>query len=306
MTPLYVETVNLLIDIAPVVFNTTRLAMKGGTALNLFVQDLPRLSVDIDVAYCDHDSDRDTALVNISEELNRIEFELAKLGYNTDIKKTRTGDEVKLFVFKNNVQVKVEINYVFRGIVLPIQHQPLTKKTQEFFSKNINVALLSPSELYGSKLVATLARQHPRDIFDVKKMYESHSLTSEILDCFVVYLAGHNRPVHEVLFPKIQPIQQTFINEFSGMTSEPISAEELERTRAKLILDLPRQLTSRHKQFLISLVQADPKWDLIPYEHVKKLPALKWKLHNLKTLSSRNKKLFEFQSTELIRRLDDL
>jgi predicted nucleotidyltransferase component of viral defense system len=48
MKPSYIQTVNLLLDIAPEVFRSHRFAMKGGTALNLFVQDLPRLSVDVD------------------------------------------------------------------------------------------------------------------------------------------------------------------------------------------------------------------------------------------------------------------
>ncbi|MFM2073902.1 MAG: hypothetical protein RJB34_207 [Pseudomonadota bacterium] len=43
MNPAYVQTVNLLLDIAPTVFQTPRFAIKGGTALNLFVQDMLRL-----------------------------------------------------------------------------------------------------------------------------------------------------------------------------------------------------------------------------------------------------------------------
>lgn len=54
MTPAYVDTVRLLLAIAPTVFASGRFAMKGGTALNLFVQDMPRLSVDIDLIHVDH------------------------------------------------------------------------------------------------------------------------------------------------------------------------------------------------------------------------------------------------------------
>ena len=74
MNPAYVQTVNLLLDIAPAVFQTPRFAMKGGTALNLFVQDLPRLSVDIDVVFINHQADRDNALKEIALELQRIEL----------------------------------------------------------------------------------------------------------------------------------------------------------------------------------------------------------------------------------------
>jgi predicted nucleotidyltransferase component of viral defense system len=58
----YIDTVRLLLAVAPAVFQSPRFAMKGGTALNLFVQDMPRLSVDIDVAFTDHTLDREAAL----------------------------------------------------------------------------------------------------------------------------------------------------------------------------------------------------------------------------------------------------
>jgi len=55
----YIDTVRLLLDVAPAVFQSPRFAMKGGTALNLFVQEMPRLSVDIDVVFTDHTLDRE-------------------------------------------------------------------------------------------------------------------------------------------------------------------------------------------------------------------------------------------------------
>ena len=96
MNPSYVQTVNLLLDIAPTVFETPRFAMKGGTALNLFVQDLPRLSVDIDVVFINHQADRDNALKEIVQELHRIDKAIAKMGYESRTRKMQGGNEVKL------------------------------------------------------------------------------------------------------------------------------------------------------------------------------------------------------------------
>lgn len=64
----YIDTVRLLIDIAPTIFKSPRFAMKGGTALNLFVQDMPRLSVDIDVVSTDYAMARDEALAAIESD----------------------------------------------------------------------------------------------------------------------------------------------------------------------------------------------------------------------------------------------
>lgn len=302
MNPTYVQTVNLLLDIAPTVFQTPRFAMKGGTALNLFVQDLPRLSVDIDVVFINHLADRDTALEEIAQEIQRIEGATAEMGYETRTRKVHGGDEVKLDIFSAEAEVKVEVNFVFRGTVLPVQTRSLSEKTQALFSKNIQIPVLSPSELYGSKLVAAMDRQHPRDLFDVVKMYESHGLTQEILDCFVVYLAGHNRPVHEVLFSKPHPMEETFKNEFVGMTSEPINLNALLNTQQQLMAELPQSLTQNHRNFLLSLVQAKPDWSLLPFNHLQDMPAIKWKLQNLNNLKSKNPTKFRFQHEALDQR----
>lgn len=302
MNPTYVQTVNLLLDIAPTVFQTPRFAMKGGTALNLFVQDLPRLSVDIDVVFINHLADRDTALEEIAQEIQRIEGATAEMGYESRTRKVHGGDEVKLDIFSAEAEVKVEVNFVFRGTVLPVQKRPLSEKTQALFSKNIQIPVLSPSELYGSKLVAAMDRQHPRDLFDVFKMYESHGLTQEILDCFVVYLAGHNRPVHEVLFSNPQPMEETFKNEFVGMTSEPIDLNALLTTQQRLMTELPQALTQNERNFLLSLVDAVPDWSLLPFNHLQDMPAIKWKLQNLSNLKSKNLAKFRFQHEALEQR----
>ena len=47
----YVDTVTLLLSVVPRVFATNRLALKGGTAINLYLDDMPRLSVDLDVVF---------------------------------------------------------------------------------------------------------------------------------------------------------------------------------------------------------------------------------------------------------------
>ncbi len=66
----YIETVRLLLESVPAIFETPHFAMKGGTAINLFIQDMPRLSVDIDVVYSDHTTPRAAALKAISDGLD--------------------------------------------------------------------------------------------------------------------------------------------------------------------------------------------------------------------------------------------
>jgi predicted nucleotidyltransferase component of viral defense system len=303
MNPAYVSTVQLLLTIAPTIFETPLFAMKGGTALNLFVQDLPRLSVDIDVVFLNHHMARDDALKTIKDELATAKKRLEGMGFAAEIRQNKIGDEAKMLVSDSTSEVKVEVNFVFRGAVLPPVRSSLTAAAQALFAANIELPVLAVPELYGSKLVAAMDRQHPRDLFDVQHMFDRFGLPSEFVDCFVVYLAAHNRPVHEVLFAPSKPLVEVFASEFSGMTTKPIHFEQLEATRMRLFELLPKALTSAHRTFLLSLVRADPDWSQMPFAHIQNLPAIRWKLMNLDKLKKNNPTRFAQQHDELAARL---
>jgi predicted nucleotidyltransferase component of viral defense system len=300
----YIDTVRLLIDIAPTIFKSPRFAMKGGTALNLFVQDMPRLSVDIDVVFTDHTPSRDDALSAIEADLRKAATMLEARGLSVAIPKKPGGEDVKLFIRDENAEVKVEVNHVFRGALLPIKTVSLTTAAQDMFTSDLSVPMLDRSELYGSKLVTAMDRQHPRDIFDVMKMYEKFGLDASFVDCFVAYLAGHNRPVHEVLFSADAPFDAIHETHFRGMTTDEVSLDALLKTRAELKTDLPKALTQQHKDFLLSLVKAEPEWDLMPFPKLKDLPALKWKLVNLEKLKISKASRFNQQYAELAGRFE--
>ena len=299
MTDDYLATARLLLDIAPTMFRSGLFAMKGGTALNLFVQDMPRLSVDIDVVFVDHAPDRDAALTAIRAELRGIQQALKNRGQDVKLPDNAQGDEVRLFVISPDAQVKVEVNFVFRGTVLTAQMQPLAGSAQDLFTTNVSLPVLATPELYGSKLVAAMDRQHPRDIFDVMHMLQRFGWTEAAVDCFVAYLAGHNRPVHEVLFGPAKPLEPTFTNEFFGMTRDDVPLAALEGTQTRLRHELPRQLAAHHRDFLPSLVRGAPDWGLMPFDRLQALPAIRWKLQNLNTLKQRNAARFAEQEAQL-------
>src|SRR6266404_4995957 len=160
----YVDTVRLLLAIAPAVFQSPRFALKGGTALNLFLHEMPRPSVDIDVVFTDHALGREDALRAIAADLKAAKTAISALGYRASLPTTKSGDDVKLFVEDNGLRIKVEVNFVFRGTVLPVTQRPLMPIAQELFTSDIVLPVLDPAELYGGKLVAALDRQHPRDV----------------------------------------------------------------------------------------------------------------------------------------------
>jgi predicted nucleotidyltransferase component of viral defense system len=304
MNQAYVDTVRLLLLASRHVFSSGRLGLKGGTALNLFLHDMPRLSVDIDAVLLDHALSREAALVAIGDEMARIKAALEGLGLTVAIPANQDGEEVKLVVADATAQVKVEVNQVFRGTLLPTQTRTLVASAEDLFTTSVALPVLSPAELYGSKLVAAFDRQHPRDWFDVLHLRQREGLTPEVVDCFVAYLAGHNRPVHEVLFPSIKPMQAIYEAEFAGMTRENVPLADLEATRSTTLAELPRILSRNQREFLLGLVRGEPRWGLMPFHHLAELPAVRWKVQNLEKLRARNKRKFASQYDELAARLD--
>jgi hypothetical protein len=206
---------------------------------------------------------------------------------------------VKLLIRRGQSQVKVEVNHVFRGTLLPTKTRRLVKNARNLFTTELSAPVLAIPELYGSKLVAAMDRQHPRDFYDVRGMYERFGLTVEIVECFVCYLAGHNRPIHEVLFSRDSDMTPAFDNEFAGMTVEAISLTELVATRERLRGELPAALTGAQRRFLLSVANTEPEWNLMSCEHLSELPALRWKLQNLAKLKKANPRKLEQQADEL-------
>ena len=299
MNQAYFDAVRLLLAVAPSIFRDPGFALKGGTAINLFLHGMPRLSVDLDLVFADHKPGRDEALHSISDLLGNIETELNGLGFSCEKGSSAEGDEVKLFVSRDRTRIKVEVNHVFRGTVLPVEIRALSPEAQDIFFTDFEIPVLHPDELYGSKLVAAMDRQHPRDLFDILMLYEHGGLTAGILECFVCYLAGHNRPVHEVLFANEIDIATAFANEFEGITREPVSLDDLLGIRRKLFADLPARLTENQRAFLMGLVESDPDWGLVSCEHLAAMPAIRWKLTNLERLGRSNPEKFALQAAEL-------
>lgn len=303
MDKTYADTVRLLLAVAPVVFDNEIFALKGGTALNLFLHDLPRLSVDIDVVYTPWEVPRETALVAIATELDRIAEKVRRMGLEARALGDGADGETKLLVEDDASQVKIEVNTVFRGTVLPVEPRKLAPAAADAFATEIRLPTLAPDELYGSKLVAALDRQHPRDLFDVWRMYEAGGLTPGMVECFVTYLAGHNRPIHEVLFGNEKSIDAEYRNQFIGMTREPVALDTLLAARTRLRRELPAALTREHRQFLVGLARAEPDWRLLHCDHAAELPALRWKLENLRRFQQRRGNDFERQARLLEQQL---
>ncbi len=284
----YARQVRLLMATLPHVAKESCFALKGGTAINLFVQDFPRLSVDIDLAYKTY-ADRDTDLAAINDALMRITESLNGRAGITAIRQENKADEKRIIVNTADAKIKIEVSPVWRGLLLPPTEMPVCEQVEmEYGFTTMNV--VSQADLYGGKICAALDRQHPRDLFDVLNMLEKPGLTREIFDGFLCYLAGHPRPIAELLSPNLDTprIATLYAQEFSGMTQQETSLKSLLSVTTLLPQALQSHLTNRDRQFLLSYKQNTPDWSLYRYPEIQHLPAIRWKLRNLAVLKEKN------------------
>ena len=285
-TPFF-KQVELLLRVLPFFVQDERMALKGGSAINLFVRNMPRLSVDIDLAYLVIE-DRETSLNNISQILYSSSQKISSVFRNINIQPSYSQSRhlKKLFIKSEDSLIKIEPNETIRGTVFPCILYDLCIPAQNEFLMFIRVRTLSMADLYGGKICAALDRQHPRDIFDLKILLENEGLTEEIRKAFLVYLISHNRPIHELLNPNLLDFKTVFNNEFEGMTTVSVTYEELCQVRQNLIQLLQTELTDLERRFLLSVKEKKPDWTLLGIPKIENLPAVKWKLQNLEKMST--------------------
>lgn len=279
----YAQKVELLLRLMPIVMEEGVFAVHGGTAINLFLKDLPRYSVDIDLTYIPL-ADRKQSLEDINLHLASICEQAKKAFKGIHIKPNY--DTSKLLCEWRGKQVKVEVNQTKRGLVGgEATTVPLSDKAQDEFGLYCEANIVPLTQLYGGKIAAALSRQHPRDLFDVKYM------DIPLADCregLIFCLLGSDRPIHESFAPRLIDQREAMANQFDGMTDIPFTYEEFEETRTKLIADINGMMTDADKDFLISFELGKPAWGGYEFAYMQNYPSVKWKLINLAKLAKQN------------------
>jgi predicted nucleotidyltransferase component of viral defense system len=282
MEKAYKRQAALLLTVLPEVAKETSFALHGGTAINLFVRDMPRLSVDIDLTYLPIE-DRATSLTKIAEALERIKKNIEAV--IPSVRVLHKKDTAKLQVSMKDADIKIEVNLVGRGALSAAVKMELSEKAQNEFDVFATIQVVAFGQLYGGKICAALDRQHPRDLFDVKYLLANEGFTPEVKQGFLLCLIGSDRPMHEVIMPNLQDQRSALANQFEGMSGESFPYTEYEATRAKLIETIHTSLTEEDREFLLSIKNLTPDWSIYDFE---RFPTVQWKLQNLRKLKEAN------------------
>lgn len=282
---IYRRQVALLVRLLPFIAEETCFALKGGTAINLFVRNMPRLSVDIDLTYVPVQP-RKESLSAIDAAFGRIIGRIKKVVPGAQIVETRTETaRTRLLVRAEGVQIKIEVTPVLRGCVYQPDERSVAEAVEDAFGF-AEMPVVSFADLYAGKLVAALDRQHPRDFFDVRDLLRNEGIDDALRRAFLVYLISHDRPMHEVLRATRKNIAGEFVRGFNGMTEKPVTLEELMAAREALIADIVGKMPAKHRSFLIGFERGTPDWTLLGLPAAAELPAVKWRQINLDTLAA--------------------
>ena len=188
------------------------IALKGGTAINLTIFNLPRLSVDIDLDYC-RSIEREEMMADRKIITDRISKYMIAKGYTLG-SRSKSYHALDSFVYeymncggiKDNL--KIEINYMLRCHVLPVtRREAILPWNQD----KLTVLSVAPLEIFASKTVALLTRTAPRDLYDVYNMVK-YGIFDEIEEdmlrkCAVFYSAiGTEQPPAKFELGKIGTI----------------------------------------------------------------------------------------------------
>lgn len=286
----YFKQVQLLLKLLPIISEDPDFILKGGTAINLFIRDMPRLSVDIDLIY-QPIQQRNITLASIDQKLHVIGNKILNRVRGSSITFIPSSPEFSrtLVCTGEGAQVKIEVNTIIRGTLFEASILPTCSAIDKHFQQFIEMKVASIGDLYGGKICAALDRQHPRDLFDIKALLESEGITPEIKKGFLLYLLSHNRPMSELLEPNLLDMRRVFASEFEDITTITFNYDDFEATRDMLVQLLKSMFTENQRQFLISFKKGEPAWGLSGIPRIENYPAIQWKLHNIQKMSSRKR-----------------
>jgi predicted nucleotidyltransferase component of viral defense system len=271
------------------------LALKGGTAINLTIFDLPRLSVDIDLDFCE-ESNREEMLEKRKQINADIRSFLEPQGYAfSERSRSKHSLDSMVFDYTNlggrNDHIKIETNYSLRSHLFTPEHR---KVLSDLLPSGQEVLCLAPMEIYAGKINALLSRTAVRDLYDVYQMIRRNLFLESELPLLrksvVFYTAVSQKSVwQEYSTLKIDRIDRRKIK--TDLTpvlrsGDPIELDEMkDRTKAFLwklmTLDDDEKRFLKHfsmKEFRPELLFSDPAI----LSRIDRHPMILWKMQHEK------------------------
>ena len=271
----YHKQVELLMDVLPTVAKEPSFALNGGTAINMFYQDMSRLSVDIDLTWLPV-ADHSSSLRDINSTLNRIASSIKYAHPGSTV--TRFPNQrvglLQIYVKRDEAGIKNETSTTARGTVMPAR----MIETSDFVTKQfgfVTMNVVSFEDIYAGKICAALERKHPRDLFDVMVLYNNGGFTDSLFRVLMVYVACSSQPMHKVLSPSNCIQKELYDLLFEGLTEKKALLDTFIETGQRLHSDIASRLSGKIATFLLTLHDTKPDFGLVGFPEAAELPAIR-------------------------------
>ena len=274
-----------------------RIALKGGTALNLFVFDVPRLSVDIDLNYIGSKS-REGMLKERPVVEKALQEAFRKEGLSVRrMPEEHAGGKFSLrypSALGGSGNLTVDINYIHRIPLWPVKAMD-SRKLGDWGARGIPV--FDPHELAASKLSALFSRGYARDLFDSRRILTDESFDPEKLRLgFVVYGAMGRKDLRMASPESLSIRIGDFTGQLSGLLGQesPRTQEEWEGYKERLLEECREGLSvilpfrSQEKAFLDAVMdKGEIRPSLLTEDtdlarRIREHPGLEWKALNVR------------------------
>jgi predicted nucleotidyltransferase component of viral defense system len=274
-----------------------KFVLKGGTALNLFVFDVPRLSVDIDLNYVGAES-RQAMLQERPKVEQAVEAVFSREGFSVRRSPTEHAGGKWLLQYPRasgqTGNLEVDINFMFR---IPLWPTTTLDSRPVGTWRVTGIPVQEIHELAGGKLSALMSRRQARDLFDCHRILRMHDLDrSRLRIAFVVYGAMNRKDwrtvsVNDVAFDATELAGQLLptlrLGAMQGRgTSTEYSRQLVEECQQALFKVLP--FTDAEQRFLDRLLDkgeidsAILTDDVTLQDRIQRHPNLEWKAINVR------------------------
>ncbi|MCY4267642.1 MAG: nucleotidyl transferase AbiEii/AbiGii toxin family protein [Flavobacteriaceae bacterium] len=284
-----IQQSTLLLDVLPMVQTEDCFALHGGTALNFFILDMPRLSVDIDLTYCPIEPFGQTTH-HINQALTRIAKKIQSAYPDVRIQKKYKSS--KLNIRRKNATIKIEPNKLMRGVIEKPKMFSLSPKTSQFFNKQVSMPVVPQAQIIGGKFCAALSRKLVRDLFDVQQILNEIPLAPSIKEGFFYALLSNRNRIVDNFFISIEHRQNPTRSEIDGLMETPLTEQAYQKTFQYLLDQMHEWLTLEDKTFLMEFQKGID--DFRDY-HWLRFPSVERKLKHLRILKSKNPVEYEKQ-----------
>ncbi len=282
-------------QIAACTLNSPDFALKGGTALNLYGLNMPRLSLDVDLVFLPEVKAEEASWLQ-GEALFQFQKLIEQRLPDAEVmSRLDSAQNINALVVRlRRIETAVELVPTTRGHLYPLEKKNLCALGRIYWHHPLPAQLVSWAEVCAGKFMARLERQKARDLMDCDNILKLGPIDDQIRLAFLVEILGRGMPtvrmnsqnlVETIWFPlspadlwtgEPRPVDRVDWSSLTRLVAKPMLRSELDSVQDVLRQELLVKMPAYHKDFLLMWVRGTPHWSLLDYPRLEDRPILQY------------------------------